>query len=79
VGTDLFSAELSPRLRLMLLANAHRFAAIVQVAAELGVADRLAGGSLPVLELAAACGAHEQALGRILRSGALLARGSGLT
>ncbi|WP_425559030.1 methyltransferase family protein [Kutzneria kofuensis] len=56
----------------MLLANAHRFAAIVQVAAELGVADRLAGGPLPVRELAAACGAHEQALGRILRSGALL-------
>jgi SAM-dependent methyltransferase len=53
---------------LLRLVNGHQVARAIQVAAELGIADELAGGSRGVDELAAATGAHEPSLYRLLRA-----------
>ncbi|WP_432840320.1 methyltransferase [Dactylosporangium sp. CA-092794] len=65
-------ADLSPRLRLMLLANGQRMTAMVHVLATLKIADELAAGPRPVTELAAATGCHAPALFRILRCAAMI-------
>ncbi|MCI3275057.1 acetylserotonin O-methyltransferase [Streptomyces cylindrosporus] len=72
-GYDLVQQpDVSTRQRLMLLANGQRFSAVVYALAELNVADQLAKGPRPVAELAAAVGADEGALYRLLRCAALL-------
>ena len=53
---------------LLRLVNGHQVARAIQVAAELGIADELAGGSRGVDELAAATGTHEPSLYRLLRA-----------
>ncbi|WP_158884902.1 methyltransferase [Amycolatopsis anabasis] len=55
---------------LLLLASGGRLARIVHVVAELGIADQLADRPRTVAELAAATGAHELSLYRILRGAA---------
>ncbi|GLZ36629.1 methyltransferase [Actinokineospora sp. NBRC 105648] len=60
------------RLKLMLLANGQRFTAVVHTLAELGVADVLAGGPLPVSEIADKVGCDPTQLHRVLRFAALL-------
>lgn len=64
--------EIDTRQRLMLLANGQRFSAVVYALAELNIADELAKGPRPVRELAAAVGAEEAALYRLLRCAALV-------
>jgi hypothetical protein len=53
---------------LLRLVNGHQVARAIQVAAELGVADELAGGSRGVDELAIATATHEPSLYRLLRA-----------
>lgn len=59
-------------LQLVLLASGGRLFQIVNALAELGVADLLEGGPLPISELAERAGADEQALQRVLRATAML-------
>ncbi|MER7770496.1 methyltransferase [Kitasatospora sp. NPDC096140] len=59
-------------LQLVLLASGSRLFQVVNALAELGIADHLAGGPLPIAELAERAGAHEQALQRVLRATAML-------
>ncbi len=61
------SNYLPPNLRLLLLTDGKRISQVVQVIAELGVADLLAGGPLTATELAAQTGTDPDALGRVLR------------
>nr|ABX71142.1 Lcz25 [Streptomyces sanglieri] len=60
------------RLQLVLLASGGRLFQLVNALAELGIADILEGGPLPIAELAKRAGAHEQALQRVLRATAML-------
>jgi O-methyltransferase domain len=62
------SAGPDPRQMLFQLAGAHRPVACLYVATKLGAADFLAKGPQGVAELAASCGANEDALYRILRA-----------
>nr|WP_281382017.1 methyltransferase [Nocardiopsis mwathae] len=55
-----------------MLASGGRLSQIVYALAELGIADILADGPLPISEIAKRAGAHEQALQRILRCTAML-------
>lgn len=59
-------------LQLVLLASGGRLFQIVNALVELGVADILEGGPLPISELAERAGANEQALQRVLRATAML-------
>ena len=56
--------------RLLLLAGGLRLAWIVYALSEVGVADRLAEGPLPVEQLAELTGTHAEALRRLLRAAA---------
>ena len=53
-------------LKLFDLIHSHRITAAIHVAVKLGLAELLRDGPLPVGKLAAATGAEEQALGRLL-------------
>jgi 16S rRNA G1207 methylase RsmC len=55
-----------PALKLWSLIQSHRVTAVIYVAAKLGIAELLRGGSGSPGELAQATGANEQALGRLL-------------
>ena len=59
--------ERTPADQLLALASGAWVTQMIHVAAELGVADQLAGGERPVEELAAATGAHADSLFRLLR------------
>ncbi|MGW3186088.1 methyltransferase [Kitasatospora sp. NPDC001119] len=59
-------------LQLVLLASGGRLFQVVHALAELGIADILADGPLPVSEIAARSGAHELSLKRLLRCSAML-------
>jgi SAM-dependent methyltransferase len=61
-------AEIPPSARILQLATASWMSAAVSAAAELGVADELAGGPRQVDELAKAVGAHAPTLYRLLRA-----------
>ncbi|MEU8775778.1 methyltransferase [Streptomyces sp. NPDC048606] len=63
---------LSPRLKLMLLANGQRFTAVVHTLAELDVAGLLAEGPLPVDVIAERAGCDAGRLYRVLRFAALI-------
>ncbi|MFA1548300.1 methyltransferase [Actinomadura chokoriensis] len=63
-------AALPARHRLMMLTMGRVIAPVVWALTELGVPDRLAGGPLPVGELARATGTHEPTLLRLLRAAA---------
>lgn len=56
-----------PPLRLMELVGGYGATQIVRSAAELGLADLLAAGPKTIAELAAGCGADEDALARLIR------------
>lgn len=58
---------LSPADQLLMLASGAWVTQMIHVAAELAVADQLAGGERGVEELAAACGADADSLFRLLR------------
>ncbi len=64
------SIDASPEAiqHLLQLATGHIVASAVNVAAELGIADRLAGGPRSAADLARDCGANEDALYRLLRA-----------
>ncbi|MGW6983372.1 methyltransferase [Streptomyces sp. NPDC054932] len=57
-----------PSVRVLQLVTSSWMAAAVSAAAELGVADALAGGARPVDEIAEAVGAHAPTLHRLLRA-----------
>jgi hypothetical protein len=57
-----------PREALNGLIGGYRATQLVGVAARLGIADLLAGGGRDAADLAAAAGAHPDALGRVLRA-----------
>lgn len=59
--------ELSPTDQLLAMASGAWVSQMIHVAAELGVADQLAGGERGVVELAQACGADADSLFRLLR------------
>jgi multifunctional cyclase/dehydratase/O-methyltransferase len=59
-------------LQLVLLASGSRLFEVVHALAELGIADLLGDGPLPIGELAAQAGVHEVALKRLLRCSAML-------
>ncbi|MCX5199480.1 methyltransferase [Streptomyces sp. NBC_00249] len=63
---------LSPRLKLMLLANGQRFTAVIHTLAELDVAGLLAAGPLPVSRLAEQAGCDAGQLYRVLRFAVLI-------
>ncbi|MFA1538365.1 methyltransferase [Actinomadura monticuli] len=63
-------AALPARHRLMILTMGRVVAPVVWALTELGVPDRLAGGPLPVGELARSTGTHEPTLLRLLRAAA---------
>lgn len=65
------SPELSPRLRLMLLANGQRISAVICALAEVDVAAHLVDGPRPVEELAQLTGCHAPTLYRLLRTAAM--------
>ena len=58
----------NPRARLLELIVAFRQTQCVRVAVEIGVADQLASGPAGSADLAAACGAMEPFLRRLLRA-----------
>lgn len=57
-----------PPLRLLEMIGGYAPTQIVRTAAELGIADHLTGGPKSIPELAAACGADEDALVRLMRA-----------
>lgn len=61
------AAMLPDHLRLLLLTDGKRISQVVHVIAELGVADVLAAGPLPLEGIARACDADPDALSRVLR------------
>lgn len=67
------SRELSVRERqIALLGSWNQVGHVIHVLAELGIADHIADGPLPVAELAGATGSHADALYRVLRCAAAL-------
>ncbi|ULR51527.1 acetylserotonin O-methyltransferase [Streptomyces deccanensis] len=62
------TSDVPPHLQVLNLATASWMSAAVSAAADLGVADHLGSGPRTVTELAAAIGAHEPTLYRLLRA-----------
>jgi hypothetical protein len=62
------TGDQDPVARLLEMTRGYVVTQTLFVAAQLGIADRLAGGPRPVAELAGATGAHPRALHRILRA-----------
>ncbi|MGP3949166.1 methyltransferase [Streptomyces sp. 7N604] len=61
------TAALPAHVRLLLLTDGKRISRVLHVVAELGIADELADGPLPVPELAERTHTHADSLGRVLR------------
>ncbi|HEY8533033.1 MAG TPA: methyltransferase [Micromonospora sp.] len=69
--TTLPTEEMSPRLKLMLLANGQRISAVICALAEVDVAAHLVDGPRPVDELARLTGCHAPTLYRLMRVAAM--------
>lgn len=72
VTLDVVNSGVPPQVTLQRLLNGARVTQVLYVSAKLGIADLLAADPMTADELAAAVGAHADALYRVLRAGASL-------